>query len=403
MVNSSLYILDDNELIGQTITRYVSRRGLGAEHYTHASAFLESVNNAAPDVILLDLFLPDLDGVEVIKRLANLDCQSRLILVSGAEDKVLSSATRLAASLGLNVIGSLTKPFALRGLGKLLNIHNASSAAFQISRSIIDGPPLETLALAIKENALTAFCQPKVSADKGEILGFEILARWIHPDFGFVGPDYFIQLAEKNGLIKHLSLNLFKQSLIWFKSFSERFYQVNPARVTTQRLSLALNISATSLNDETLFDELVQLCTRYDVEPSDIMLEITETAAMCDPVNSLSMLIQLRMKGFSLSIDDFGTGFSSILQLVRMPFSEVKIDRGFVLNLTESKESRHVVKAVVDLAHSLNVSVTAEGVENKETAKILKAFGCDSLQGYYFGKPMPFSQASEEFLGGFDS
>jgi EAL domain-containing protein (putative c-di-GMP-specific phosphodiesterase class I) len=174
-----------------------------------------------------------------------------------------------------------------------------------------------------------------------------------------------------------LTAQVFDQSLEWF---SQSFPQSYP--------KLSLNISAKSLVAIQMADNLSALCQRFQIDPERIVLELTESSAMVDPILSLDLLTRMRVKGFQLSIDDFGTGFSSMVQLVRLPFSEIKVDRSFVMQALNSSESRTVIKSIVELGHSLGLLVTAEGVEDLDTLNYLNTLGCDLAQGYFIAHPM---------------
>lgn len=219
--------------------------------------------------------------------------------------------------------------------------------------------------------------QPKIFCATGKPAGLEALVRWQHPAQCIVMPDDFIPVAEQVGLIDALTALIFNQSLEWF---SRSFAGSN--------LKLSLNLSAKSLVDIHLADNLFSICSRYGVAPERVVLELTETSAMVDPILSLDLMTRFRVKGYQLSIDDFGTGFSSMVQLVRMPFSEIKVDRSFVMNAQHSRESRTVIKSIIDLGHSLELQVTAEGVEDRETLDYLTSLGCDLAQGYFIARPM---------------
>ncbi|HSP01151.1 MAG TPA: EAL domain-containing protein, partial [Thioalkalivibrio sp.] len=158
-------------------------------------------------------------------------------------------------------------------------------------------------------------------------------------------------------------------------------------------LSLSVNISARTLNDLGLIDRLVERCQRLQIHPASLIFELTETSAMDDPITSLDLLTRLRMKGFHLSIDDFGTGFSSMVQLVRLPFSEIKVDKSFVMTAMESRESRTVIRSIVELGHGLGLRCTAEGVETQEALEYVTEVGCDLAQGYHIARPMPGEDA----------
>ena len=220
--------------------------------------------------------------------------------------------------------------------------------------------------------------QPKIECKSGAMAGFEALVRWNHPDRGIIMPDDFIPLTEETGLIDALTVQVFDQSLEWFsQSFPD------------SDLKLSLNISAKSLVDIQLADNLSALCQRFQIGTERIILELTESSAMTDSMLSLDLLTRLRVKGFQLSIDDFGTGYSSMLQLVRLPFSEIKVDRSFVMQAHQFKESRTVIKSIIDLGRSLGLIVAAEGVEDLKTLDYLNRLGCDLAQGYFIARPMP--------------
>jgi EAL domain-containing protein (putative c-di-GMP-specific phosphodiesterase class I) len=152
---------------------------------------------------------------------------------------------------------------------------------------------------------------------------------------------------------------------------------------------IAINLSAKSLTDRHLPERLLARCRHYGVEPRQVVLEVTETAAMADPATTVSLATRLRLKGFQLSIDDFGIGYSSMAQLARLPFSELKVDAAFVSEVRRSSESRKIVAAMVGLGHSLGMTVTAEGVGDRETLDFLRGAGCDFAQGYFIGRPVP--------------
>ena len=190
-------------------------------------------------------------------------------------------------------------------------------------------------------------------------------------------PDSFIPVAEETGLIDALSTQVFEQSLEWFSG-----------AFPGSDLHLSLNLSARSLVGIQLADQLATLCHLFEIDPERIVLELTETSAMVDPILSLDLMTRIRMKGFQLSIDDFGTGYSSMVQLVRLPFSEIKVDKSFVMLANQTKESLSVIKSIVDLGHSLSLRVTAEGVDGQSTLQYLNTLGCDLAQGYFIARPM---------------
>ncbi|MEX2333937.1 MAG: EAL domain-containing protein, partial [Pseudohongiella sp.] len=249
----------------------------------------------------------------------------------------------------------------------------------------------EDLLNALHNQEITLVYQPKINCRTGLLAGFEALARWNHPGLGPVGPDRFIPLAERYGLIDQLTDSVMVQSLRWLSHLPRQLDEspeFDYLRRRLREITLSINISASSLNDVDLFERMDEYCQSMGIRPDRIIFELTESCAMEDPISSLDILTRLRMKGFHLSIDDFGTGYSSMLQLARLPFSEIKIDKSFVMTAAESKESRTVIKTIIDLGHGLGLYTSAEGIESEETLEYLRTIGCDLAQGYAIARPM---------------
>jgi EAL domain-containing protein (putative c-di-GMP-specific phosphodiesterase class I) len=234
------------------------------------------------------------------------------------------------------------------------------------------------LARAIANAELQLDYQPKVDVISGTVTGVEALVRWQHPTRGRLGPDRFIPLAEQSDLIGDLTRWVMRTAVAQWCRWREAGTEI----------SIALNFSARNLDEIDFPDVLEQLCRSGDVPCSQFVIEITETAAASDEIKMMDITTRLRLKGFRISIDDFGTGYSSLVQLQRLPFSEMKIDKSFVLQCATARESLIIVKAIIDLAHNLNLKVVAEGVETLEVLDLLRRLGCDLAQGYYVGRPM---------------
>jgi EAL domain-containing protein (putative c-di-GMP-specific phosphodiesterase class I)/CheY-like chemotaxis protein len=398
MTTSRLLVLDDDPLVGKTIGHIAEAIGFEVCLETDADRFLAAIDDWRPSHLVLDLVMPGLDGVQVIERLAGRGCAARLVIVSGLDGRVLEAASRNAREMGLTIAGVLRKPFPADELRALLRgpcPAGAEDAAAEARRCSLatsldggDDPDLvEDLADAIAEGDLAVAYQPKVSCDGDRLAGFEVLVRWLHPLRGDVGPAQFVPLAERVGLVDALTMCVLDQALPWFARTCAGLDGRDDLLVAGG-LHLSVNLSARTLADAGFVDQVAQRCERHGVAPERLMFELTETAAMEDPVGSLALLTRLRMKGFQLSIDDFGTGFSSMLQLVRLPFSEVKVDRSFVASVPTSKESQAVVRSIIDLGHSLGLTVAAEGVEDAATLDFLLQAGCDLAQGYLIARPL---------------
>jgi EAL domain-containing protein (putative c-di-GMP-specific phosphodiesterase class I)/FixJ family two-component response regulator len=382
MPNRRILVLDDDAAVGQTIQWIAESLGFEAEFVTRPDEFLQRLDRMSPDIITIDLVMPELDGVEIMRLLAERKCRAKIVISSGMGTRVLDAAQRSASEHGLSIAGVISKPISKEALRLLVGEGSESNEPQSVETQSASRDEFEVTAPdlqnALDRHEFVLAYQPKIECRSGATAGFEALVRWKHPDRGIVMPDQFIPVAENAGLIDALTAQIFDQSLEWF---SQSFPQSN--------LKLSLNISAKSLVDIQMADNLSAVCHRFQIDTERIVLELTETSAMVDPILSLDLLTRLRMKGFQLSIDDFGTGFSSMIQLVRLPFSEIKVDKSFVMQAQHSSESRSVIKSIVELGHSLGLLVTAEGVENLKTLDYLNSLGCDLAQGYFIARPMP--------------
>jgi diguanylate cyclase (GGDEF)-like protein/PAS domain S-box-containing protein len=238
---------------------------------------------------------------------------------------------------------------------------------------------LADLRAAVNGGALTAHFQPKICLTTGAVRGVEALVRWPHPQRGRVPPDEFIPLAERSGLIGPLTRTVLDMAI----------RHANAWGLKGWRVPVAVNLSVKSARDRDIIAMIEQLLTRQAIEPWMLELEITETALMEDPLRSLKILAELRDLGITLSIDDFGTGYSSLAYLKRLPVKAVKIDKSFVLDMTENEDSMKIVRSTIALAHDLGLKVVAEGVENEAILERLRDYGCDEAQGFHIGRPMP--------------
>jgi len=230
---------------------------------------------------------------------------------------------------------------------------------------------------AIDSSELEFYFQPKVNLRSGEITGAESLARWQHPELGFISPEVFIPVAEQAGMINQLTDSALKTSLRNLSMWREH----NPG------MSIAVNISARNLLNENLPQQLQFLLGKYNIQPENLTLEITESSIMLDPEKSKQLINDLATRGIRISVDDFGTGYSSLAYLKQLTVHELKIDRTFVMNLLNSQDDQIIVQSTINLAHDLNIDVVAEGIENQETYELLAGYGCDYAQGYHICKP----------------
>ena len=379
MPTRRLLVLDDENDVAATICMLAATAAYETEHTDDADAFLERVVAWVPTHVVVDLQLSDRDGIEVLNQLAKMGCEAAVIIISGLGGRVLDSSARAATENGLRLVGTLSKPFTRGALQALLVADVPDTRPEQ--KPALVAPPMtvseEQLAEAVRAEAFTVHFQPKISCANGEVVGFECLARWPQPDGGMIPPDVFISLAEQTGLIHELTQQVYDYALASLRE-----------RLRGSELKIALNLSPINLNDSTFPRWLLEKCREHGIAPSQVILEVTETASMDNPLALLENLTQFRIRGFHLSIDDFGVGYSSLVQLARLPFSELKIDQMFVKTLADSAEPRKIVTAVVGLGNSLGLNVVAEGVEDAWALDFLRDAGCDEAQGYFIARPM---------------
>jgi len=238
---------------------------------------------------------------------------------------------------------------------------------------------------AIENGDLEFHYQPKIDLASRTASGVEALVRWSHPVHGEVPPDEFIHHAEQTGLIRPLSLWAFDTALAAVADWQRRGLA----------LGVAINLSTRNLHEKSLPALLDGLLAKWSVDPGLVTMEITESALMVDPDSALDVVEAIHDRGFRLSIDDFGTGYSSLSYLKRLPVDELKIDKSFVMQMTDNDNDSVIVRSTIDLAHNLSLEVVAEGVQCAEHMELLAGLGCDAGQGYFFSRPLPQARLTE--------
>lgn len=374
-------IIDDDELVARMLATHVRAVGHDVRVTADPDEFLDIALEWKPTHVCVDLVMGATDGLEVLSRLAEQGSEAAVIITSGMGTKVLDAAQSFAAANGLAYTAVLPKPFNREDVALVL--------AGLPKRQHEPGTPVDVLAewphdvfarelrAAVANGQITVVYQPKVACATGKVVGFEVLARWFHPTMGNIPPTAFIPRAESVGLVSLITDTVLATALAWFGE-----HRHSPLE------RMAINISGSELSQRERVADLRDACVAAGVEPSRIILELTETAALDDATTSLEILTRLRLEGFHLSIDDFGTGYSSMMQLRSLPFDELKIDRSFVAHCTSDRASEVMVRSAIELARGLELEVTAEGVEDLDTLALLAELGCDNAQGYAIARPL---------------
>lgn len=368
---TTLFVIDDDIEVATLIGVIAERAGFKVATICDSTKVFDALENCEPDAIVLDLQMPGLDGIQVLRALAEREAQAGILLVSGMDERIRAAAETFGSEKGLRLLGTMHKPFDPEDLLQTLRVAFSATA------------PLtpEDLQVAINEEHLLLVYQPTVKRTDGgdwKVNSMEALLRWDHPERGLLGPDEFLAMGESSGLIRPMTDFVIEKGLMQLKAWQS--HQIG--------LGLRVNLSASLLTDVEFPDRFEMLIGELEVDPSTVTLEVTETAMLDQHPNTFDILTRFRLKRVNLAIDDFGIGYSSLTQLFRMPFNEMKIDKSLLQQVPQSSEARIMVEALVELAHNLNLTVCAEGVESQDVLDYLREIGCDSAQGFFIGRPI---------------
>jgi EAL domain-containing protein (putative c-di-GMP-specific phosphodiesterase class I)/FixJ family two-component response regulator len=384
-VITSVLIVDDSAVQRLHAARLCRELGVTrldeASNGQEALAVLE-VLTPPPDLLIIDLEMPTMDGAELLENLARRKVGIPIIVASSRESALLNSIQDMGGAVGLHIVSALKKPLRIDTLRGALSQLDMVKTRQQRQPQLL---PIDVAGLktALEAGEIIVHYQPKVDIATGNVCGLEALARWQHPTLGLVPPDQFIALAEQGNLIHELTMQVMNQAL----------FQIAVWNMYGLDLSIAINLSPQLLNRSELLEEIADLQKTHEVPTDHIVLEVTETSLVRELGVALGVLTRLRLRGFGLSLDDYGTGFSSMQQLARIPFTELKIDRSFVHGAHERESLQVILRSALQLANELGLTTVAEGIETIEDWQLLKEHGCDVGQGWLIAKPM----SAEEF------
>lgn len=375
-------VVEDHEFQRSVMVEMIE--GLGARGVHEASdgrSALEMVRELDQpfDVIVTDIDMPDMDGMAFIRNLSQAQVGASLVITSGLSRSLLDSVETMCRAYGVRLLGTIEKPASPEQLAEKFRLHWPASARPERTRAATSSFTLEEVLQGLHDEQFEPYFQPTVHLASGRVSGAEALVRWRHPTKGIVLPYAFIGLLESQERMGELTWTMLAKSAACCRAWRDAGLDLN----------VSVNLSVTLLNDASIADAITWQVRNQGLEPSHMVLEVTETSAMSEVGVVIENLARLRMKGFGLSIDDYGTGYSSMQQLTRIPFTELKIDRSFVSHAVHQESCRLILESSLEMARRLRIASVAEGAETQADWDLVRAVGCDYAQGYFIARPMP--------------
>lgn len=376
-------VVDDSPSMRLECCRILRELGFGtilqAEHGQHALNQL--MQGQLIDFLLTDLNMPVLDGVELLDAVEKSFSGKLYVgVMSGLDSSLLSSVREIVTGSELELVAILPKPITTEALYRALLPHDPSHHQF-ISRQHGSFPPLfsEEFASAMQSGEIVAYYQPKVSLSDNQVVGVEVLARWQHPRHGLVPPAAFLEHIENGPLALPHFLFQLSTTLAFLKE----------ASCYRPGFSASMNLPVPLLSEHDLVEKITSQLEQTNLSAEQLTFEVTETSVMSNLKACLSTLTRLRIKGFGIAMDDYGTGYSSMKQLAKCPFSELKIDHSFVHSAKTDQKLLSILTAAINISQELKLTSVAEGVEDYEDYCLVRSLNCEIGQGYYFSRPLP--------------
>ncbi|HAS62541.1 MAG TPA: hypothetical protein DCS35_08120 [Vibrio sp.] len=348
-----------------------------------AHTALEICQNAPVDFIICDINLPDMDGIQLLSKLSAFSTNIGIAIHSAMKEDVIELTSNMCIAAGFKFVDTIHKPHTISALEHMLErFKKGTDSSTEDAIHIILTE--QEVITAFEQNWFANFYQPQFDAQTRKIMGVEALIRCVHPRYGVLTPASFLDVIHQLDLSNRLFWHVAEKAISAITLFDHN-------------ISLSINLSQSNFEYD-ICDDLLGLCHKHNFAPSRLVLELTEHEAYAYSRNSLANLARLRMHGICLSIDDFGTGHASLSQLSLLPFTELKIDRSFVKNLTTNYRNQQLTSMCVQLASSLGLNCVVEGIEDEATLQYLVGLGIDCYQGFYACKPLPIS-ALWEYVG----
>ena len=357
-------VVDDDPDIREQLAEILTAPLFDLRLTASSADFFRELETFKAQVVLVDLSLPGRDGIDILKQLRDIGFAGEVVLMSGAGKHVLQTARRMVEGSPLVVSGLLPKPFTPEELLALVDRSAAMDANAPDSR----------IMAAIAAHQIRPDFQPKIDLKSGKITGAEALSRWHHPERGILMPAGYMKAVRSAG----------SQSVHDYRILECTLALCAKINATGHKLKFSVNFTADDVQGDYFIDVIKDAQARHGVAPDQLIIELTETEAIENFDMLVERLLKLRLYGAEVSIDDFGTGHSSLSRIQRLPVSEIKIDRSFVSGLTEYSDDFSIVRSIIELAHSFGCPVVAEGVETLESMAVLQKLGCDMAQGHLF-------------------
>ncbi|KRB94132.1 EAL domain-containing response regulator [Noviherbaspirillum sp. Root189] len=379
IANLRFLIAEDDEFqrhwLAVMLTKLGAQHILEAENGRVALDLLRS--KQAVDISFIDLNMPSMDGIELVRHLANGDDKTAIVLTSALGSALLFSVETMSKAYGVDLLGTFEKPATPEILQRLIDQYRPPVPRND-GNTAIPSFSLEEIQRAVQADQFEPFFQPKVELATGKVKAVEAFVRWRHPQYGVLNPAFFIPVLEASGHMEDLTWSVIERSVAACRTWHDRGLM----------LSVSINLSVTSLSEPGLAEKILQHIAGHAIAPQYVTFEITELMAMTDVPICLENLARLRMKGFGLSVDDYGTAHSNLQQLLRIPFLDLKIDRSFVAGASQNGQMHIALSSSLELARRLRRNSVAVGVETREDWDLLRDLGCTYAQGYYIAKPM---------------
>ncbi|WP_426114318.1 EAL domain-containing response regulator [Massilia sp. PWRC2] len=350
-----------------------------------ALRYCQGSDGPAVQVALIDLALPGIDGLELIRRLAAMACPVRLIVVGRVAANLLFAVETMAQAYGVDLLGTLSAPVSSERLQELLGNYTQAPAVCALAADGVASFGFAEVADGVHQGQFEPFFQPKIELATGHVTGLETFARWRHPQHGLLGPQAFMAALEQRQRMDVLDWSMIEQSIERCRAFHDMGMPI----------SMSINVAPDTLAQADFLTQAGACLERYRLLPDYITFEISEASVLSIEAAFVERLLRMRMAGFGLAIDDYGTGRSNLQLLARIPFSELKIDRSFVDGASKKRALGTVLSSCLGLARSLDRKSVAVGVETRQDWEFLQSLGCTCAQGYYIASPMEASAFPE--------